>query len=51
LRDQEAAELWGDPSKAQMAVGWRPAYSLEATLRDLLQYWRSSLASKMKPAQ
>jgi GDP-4-dehydro-6-deoxy-D-mannose reductase len=51
LRDQEAAELWGDPSKAQMAVGWRPAYSLEATLRDLLQYWRSRLVSKMKPAQ
>jgi len=44
-RAQEAPVLCGDPSKAGRAVGWRPQYELETTLRDLELYWEGLLRS------
>jgi GDP-4-dehydro-6-deoxy-D-mannose reductase len=44
-RAQEAPVLWGDASKAGQAVGWRPQYELETTLRDLELYWEGVLRS------
>ena len=44
-RAQEAPVLWGEPSKAGRAVGWRPQYELETTLRDLELYWEGVLRS------
>jgi len=43
VRTQEAAALWGDPAKAQQAVGWVPQYALETTLRDLRLGWEEAL--------
>lgn len=34
----------GDSRKLQTASGWHPAFTLEESLRDSLQYWRSQLA-------
>lgn len=44
-RVQETAVLWGDLSKASEAVGWKPQYALETTLRDLELYWEKALRS------
>jgi len=38
IRRAEAVELWGATHKAEQAVGWRPRYSLEATLRAVKAY-------------
>ena len=46
LRASEAAAIWGDTSKAERAVGWSRQYSLEATLRDLMDYWITKLKSQ-----
>lgn len=40
LRPSDVPLLVGDASKAEKAVGWRPAIPFEKTLRDLLDYWR-----------
>jgi GDP-4-dehydro-6-deoxy-D-mannose reductase len=41
LRNHEAAEMWGDYSKARVAVGWEPRHELTATLRELKLYWEA----------
>jgi GDP-4-dehydro-6-deoxy-D-mannose reductase len=43
LRSQESPVIWGDPSKARVAVGWQPQYDLQVTLRDLKLYWEAEL--------
>jgi GDP-4-dehydro-6-deoxy-D-mannose reductase len=43
LRNQEAAEVWGDYSKARLAVGWEPRHELVETLRALKLYWEAKL--------
>lgn len=40
LRPLDIACSTGDPSKLQNAVGWKPRYTLDDTLRDLLNFWR-----------
>jgi GDP-4-dehydro-6-deoxy-D-mannose reductase len=39
IRNQEAAEVWGDYSKARLAVEWEPRHELTDTLRALKLYW------------
>jgi GDP-4-dehydro-6-deoxy-D-mannose reductase len=43
LRNQDAAEVWGDYSKAKLAVGWEPRYKLTETLGALKLYWEARL--------
>jgi len=43
LRKHDAAEIWGDYSKAKLAVGWEPRHELANTLRELTNYWRESI--------
>jgi GDP-4-dehydro-6-deoxy-D-mannose reductase len=43
LRNHEAAEVWGDYSKARTAVGWQPRHELTDTLRALKLYWESKV--------
>jgi len=45
FRKHDAAEIWGDYSKAKLAVGWEPRHELAETLRELTDYWRE----KAKP--
>ena len=49
LRASDAPALWGDTSKAEHAVGWKREYSLETTLRDLMEYWIQRLSSQAGP--
>ena len=37
-------DLQGDPSKIQEDTGWVPEFSLDQTLSDLLEYWRSQVS-------
>jgi GDP-4-dehydro-6-deoxy-D-mannose reductase len=46
IRDQEAAEVWGDYSKAKLAVGWEPRQELADTLRELKLYWEVRVKSQ-----
>jgi len=43
VRDREADEVWGDYSKAKLAVGWEPRRQLADTLRDLKLYWEAEI--------
>jgi len=45
IRDQEAAEVWGDYSRAKLAVGWEPRRALADTLRELKSYWEARSGS------
>ncbi len=45
LRASETLSLWGDISKTEQSVGWKPQYSLEVTLQDLVEYWLKRLSS------
>jgi GDPmannose 4,6-dehydratase len=35
-RPWDVTELEGDPSKAREKLGWKPAYSFEALVRDMM---------------
>jgi len=48
VRDHEAAEVWGDYSKARLATGWEPRHDLTDTLRGLELYWEARLGSQTK---
>lgn len=39
LRPVDVPDLWGDPGRLASECGWEPAYSLDTTLRDVLDYW------------
>lgn len=44
MRSHDSPVSYGDFSKARDAVGWEPTIPLEATLADLLTYWREQAA-------
>ena len=43
LRPSDVPVLIGDNTKFCRATGWKPTYSTETTLRDLLDYWRKKI--------
>ncbi len=43
VRGGEMSEVRGNPDKIYKATGWEPQIPLETTVRDLLDYWRSTL--------
>ncbi len=43
LRPSDVPRLEGECSKFKRATGWAPEISLEKTLQDLLDYWRSKV--------
>jgi len=43
IRGGEAAEVWGNYSKAKRAVGWEPQRALTDTLRQLELYWEAGI--------
>jgi GDP-4-dehydro-6-deoxy-D-mannose reductase len=45
LRPSDVQLLRGDAAKIRKAVGWEPKYDLQATLADLLDYWRGRLGA------
>ena len=40
LRPSDVELLEGDPTKFIKATGWKPRYTFEQTMGDLLEYWR-----------
>ena len=44
VRAVDVPVLLGDPGRLQRATGWRREQRLEASLADVLDYWRSELA-------
>jgi len=48
LRNHDAAEVWGDYSKAKVAVGWEPRHELTDTLRALKLYWEAKVKCQNK---
>lgn len=40
IRPTDEPVIWGDSSKLVKATGWKPQYSLEQTIGDMLAYWR-----------
>ena len=43
LRPSDTPEIRSDCSKFRARTGWHTTYALEASLRDVLDYWRSRL--------
>ena len=43
VRPGEVNEICGDPTKLHNATGWEPAIAISTTVRDLLEYWRSTI--------
>jgi GDP-4-dehydro-6-deoxy-D-mannose reductase len=50
LRPSDVEILIGDSSKFRADTGWEPRIPFDQTLRDLLDYWRETLASRQRPA-
>ena len=46
IRPGEADEICGDPRKITSDTGWSPKISLQKTIVDLLDYWRSLLGPR-----
>jgi GDP-4-dehydro-6-deoxy-D-mannose reductase len=44
LRPSDNPILLGDPARIHAATGWTPRIPIEQTLRDLLDYWRDTVA-------
>jgi GDP-4-dehydro-6-deoxy-D-mannose reductase len=44
VRAHEVMEVRGSSDKLRAATGWEPAIALETTLRDTMDWWRSSTA-------
>ena len=44
VRPVDIPELRGDPTKLKRATGWQPEFSLDATLADVLAYWKRPAA-------
>ncbi len=48
VRSNEILQICGDPRKIREVTGWRPEISLRKTISDLLDYWRSMVASPLQ---
>jgi GDPmannose 4,6-dehydratase len=43
LRPEELTDLKGDPSKLTKATGWKPTYTFETMLDEMIEYWKYEL--------
>jgi GDPmannose 4,6-dehydratase len=43
LRPEELADLKGDPTKLMKATGWKPTYTFETMLDEMIAYWKYEL--------
>jgi GDPmannose 4,6-dehydratase len=47
LRPEELHELKGDPTRLKMATGWKPKYTFERMLSEMIEYWDEYYHYKM----
>jgi GDPmannose 4,6-dehydratase len=43
LRPEELTDLKGDPNKLMKATGWKPTYTFETMLDEMIEYWKHEL--------
>jgi GDPmannose 4,6-dehydratase len=43
MRPEELKYLKGDPSKAREVLGWKPDYTFETLLEDMINRWEKEL--------
>jgi len=43
LRPEELTDLKGDPTKLMRATGWKPTYTFETMLDEMIAYWKQEL--------
>jgi GDPmannose 4,6-dehydratase len=43
LRPEELTDLKGDPTKLMKATGWKPTYTFETMLDEMISYWKYEL--------
>ena len=43
-RPSDNQMLWGDRTRIEQELGWKPEITLDSTLADLLNYWRKEVA-------
>jgi GDPmannose 4,6-dehydratase len=43
MRPEELKYLKGDPSKAQEILGWKPEYTFESMLEEMIDRWDREL--------
>ena len=43
MRPEELKYLKGDPSKAQKVLGWKPEYTFDSMLDEMIQRWELEL--------
>ena len=43
LRPEELTDLKGDPTKLMKATGWKPTYTFETMLDEMIEYWKYEL--------
>lgn len=48
LRPSDEKVIFGDSSKLVLDTGWRQEVPIEATVADMLGYWRSTIASEAR---
>jgi len=46
MRPAEQRRMRADVRALQERTGWQPAYSLEHTLSDILEYWKETLTNE-----
>ena len=39
LRPEELNDLKGDPTKLKKHTGWKPTYTFETMLDEMIEYW------------
>ena len=42
LRPSDVPVLIGDSTKFRLVTGWEPQFSIDQTLKDILEYWRKA---------
>jgi GDP-4-dehydro-6-deoxy-D-mannose reductase len=50
VRSGEVPKMYGNNRKLRRATGWKPAYSLAQTLRDLYEFWKIAAAADHEEA-
>jgi GDP-4-dehydro-6-deoxy-D-mannose reductase len=46
LRSADVATLYGSNRKLRRATGWKPVFSMQQTLADLFDYWKTAFTAK-----
>ena len=46
LRPEELHELKGDSTRLKMATGWKPKYTFERMLNEMIEYWEKHINIK-----